>query len=261
MKRGFLAFVLTALSTVYLYSAEITIKGVYQGENIFINNPFAATGVGFCVYEVDVNGMITTDEIASSAFEINLGVYNFNLGDEISIDIKYKDGCKPMVLNTEVIYPKATFQLLNIDITDNKIVWNTSNEMGKLPFVIEQFKWNKWIKVGIINGKGGKGPNNYSAPVRLNSGMNKFRVKQTDARGTKKMTKDIERSNPAKAITFSPLKVDDEIKFSAETMFEIYDEFGAIVFKGFSDKINCSNIKKGKYYLNYDNTMGEFIKK
>ncbi len=261
MKKVYLTLLFATISAIHLYSAEITIKGIYQGENIFVNNPFAPTGVGFCVFEVDVNGMTTTDEIASSAFEINLGVYNFKLGDDITIDIKYKDGCKPMVLNPEVIYPKASFQLLTIDIVNNKIVWTTSNELGKLPYVVEQYKWNKWIKVGIINGLGGKGTNSYSAPIRLNSGPNKFRIKQTDVQGNKKMTKEIDQNNPIPAITFSPIKVEDEIKFSSETMFEIYDEFGAIVFKGFSDKINCSNLKKGKYYLNYDSKMGEFTKK
>lgn len=205
--------------------------------------------------------MTSTDEIASSAFEINLAVYNFKVGDELTIDIKYKNGCKPMVLNPEVIYPKASFQLTNLDVTSNKIIWSTTNEIGKLPFIIEQYRWNKWIKVGFVNGKGGAGPNNYSAVVRLNSGKNRFRLKQTDMQGNKKLSKEIEYSNPIPAVTFSPNKVDSEITFSAETMYEIYDEFGAIVVKGFSNKINCGNLKKGKYYLNYDNKMEEFTKK
>lgn len=261
MKKGLLTLVVILTSALNLYSAEITIKGIYQGQNLFVNNPFAPSGVGFCVFEVTVNGMTTTDEIASSAFEINLGVYNFKLGDDVSIDIKYKDGCKPMIINPEVVYPKASFQLINLDITNDKLVWSTANELGKLPFIVEQYKWNKWIKVGIINGKGGKGPNSYTAPIRLNSGANRFRIKQTDVQGNKKLSKEIERNNPIKAITFTPEKVDDEIVFSGETMYEIYDEFGSIVFKGFSTKINCANLKKGKYYLNYDNTMGEFVKK
>ena len=56
MKRGVLALILVAISSISLFSAEITIRGIYQGENIFVNNPIAPSGVGFCVYEVDVNG-------------------------------------------------------------------------------------------------------------------------------------------------------------------------------------------------------------
>ena len=70
----------------------------------------------------------------------------------------------------------------------------------------------------------------------------------------------------AAEVTFSPAKVSKEIGFFAgttpvETMFEIYDQFGNIVKKGFASTVDASNLAKGAYYLNYDNKMGEFIKK
>ncbi len=135
------------------------------------------------------------------------------------------------------IHDNACFQLTNLDVTSNKIIWSTTNEIGKLPFIIEQYRWNKWIKVGFVNGKGGAGPNNYSAVVRLNSGKNRFRLKQTDMQGNKKLSKEIEYTNPIPAVTFSPNKVDSEITFSAETMYEIYDEFGAIVVNPENGKV------------------------
>ena len=44
-------------------------------------------------------------------------------------------------------------------------------------------------------------------------------------------------------------------------MFEVYDIHGNIVKKGFSSTIDASNLKKGIYYLNYDNSTVEFMKK
>ena len=44
-------------------------------------------------------------------------------------------------------------------------------------------------------------------------------------------------------------------------MFEIYDQFGNIVKRGFAKNVDVSNLPKGAYYLNYDNKMGEFLKK
>jgi hypothetical protein len=67
-------------------------------------------------------------------------------------------------------------------------------------------------------------------------------------------------------VVFAPQKVSKEINFacsdkSSETMFEIYDQYGNIVKRGYGNKIDCSNLPKGGYFLNYDNKMGEFIKK
>ncbi len=62
------------------------------------------------------------------------------------------------------------------------------------------------------------------------------------------------------------MKAKTEILFMAndkpvETMYEIYDQYGNIVKKGYGSKIDVSNLPKGGYFLNYDNKMGEFIKK
>ena len=71
-----IATALAMLASEQAASAEeLVVKGTYQGENIYVKNPFAPSGVGFCAYEVTVNGTITTDEINSSAFEIDLSIY------------------------------------------------------------------------------------------------------------------------------------------------------------------------------------------
>jgi len=57
------------------------------------------------------------------------------------------------------------------------------------------------------------------------------------------------------------VKVKDDIDFTSETMFEIYDSYGNIVKKGFASKVDASNLSKGIYYLNYDNKTDKFVKK
>ena len=44
-------------------------------------------------------------------------------------------------------------------------------------------------------------------------------------------------------------------------MYEIYDQYGNVVKKGFGSSIDVSNLPKGGYFLNYDKNMAEFIKK
>src|SRR5687767_7570800 len=84
----------------------IVLEGNYQGKTLYVQNPFGPGGVGFCVTEVKVNGNITTDETNSSAFEIDLKAQKLNPGDKIEVKIFHKDGCKPKVLNPEVLKPK-----------------------------------------------------------------------------------------------------------------------------------------------------------
>ena len=78
------------LGIVFTASAgNIIIEGNYQGKNIYVQNPFAGTGVGFCVQKVEVNGQVTTDEINSSAFEIDFNNYQFKIGDKSKTSARY----------------------------------------------------------------------------------------------------------------------------------------------------------------------------
>ena len=154
MKRNLLLFFATILTVFNAAAGEMELKGTFQGENLYVKNPFAASGVGFCVYEVTVNGRTTTDEINSSAFEIDLGVFQFEIGQAISVAIKYKEECQPKVLNPEALNSKATFEINSLSISGEDLTWTTTKESGSLPFIIEQYRWNKWVKVGETEGKG-----------------------------------------------------------------------------------------------------------
>ena len=120
-------------------AGTLVLEGNYQGKNLFIQNPFSEAGVGFCVYEVTVNDQIATDEINSSAFEVDMSNFGLKLGDKVSVKIKHKDGCTPLVLNPEVLKPKSTFDIVKQQVAaDGTYSWVTSNETGELPFLVEQ---------------------------------------------------------------------------------------------------------------------------
>ncbi|MBI2967489.1 MAG: hypothetical protein HYY40_06725 [Bacteroidetes bacterium] len=241
---------------------QIVLQGNYQGKNLYVQNPFAGSGVGFCTIEVTVNGNVTTDEIASSAFEIDFTPFQLELGAKVEVVIKHKDDCVPKVLNPEVLKPKSTFEVVAIEVTkDGVLDWTTNGETGQLPYIIEQFRWNKWVKVGEVEGKGAKGTNHYSFKVVPHSGENKFRIKQVDFSRQPRYSQVVKYRSMDPPVTFAPQKVSDKITFSAETMYEIYDAYGNIVKKGFGKDVDCANLKRGAYFLNYDNEMGKFIKK
>jgi hypothetical protein len=149
-------------------------------------------------------------------------------------------------------------------IVDNKngiLKWTTSGEKGALPFQVEQYKWKKWVSVGTVDGKGTNGPNNYSIEITTHSGMNKFRVKQVDFSEKPRYSPEVTYRSLEPEVTFSPEKPKNEIKFSAVTSYEIYDYYGRLITKGRGSLIDITKLKKGDYFLNYDNSMGQFSKK
>lgn len=249
-------------SLSFMQAGTIILEGNYQGKNLYVQNPFSGTGVGFCTFEVKVNGNVTTDEINSSAFEIDLANFQMQVGDKLVIAIKHKDDCRPKVLNPEVLKSKSTFEIVDIKVSNGGLLdWSTKNESGKLPFMVEQFRWNKWIKIGEVEGKGTAVTNAYQFQVIPHSGENMFRVKQVDYSNEPNISKTARFRSVAEEVKLKSAKTSKMLEFTAETMYEIYDSYGNIVKKGFAATVDCENLKKGVYYVNYDNKTEEFIKK
>ncbi|MFB6307236.1 MAG: hypothetical protein ABEH43_09670 [Flavobacteriales bacterium] len=263
MKRALVFLICLSFFTLRSFGGVLVFEGNYQGKNLYVQNPFTKAGVGFCAYEVLVNDKVTTDETNSSAFEIDLSVHDLEIGEKITVKVKYTDDCTPKVLNPEVLKPKSTFETIDIKVTDDRILkWTTKGETGELPYIIEQKRWNKWVRVGEVQGKGTPEKHEYSFKIQPHSGENIFRVKQVDYTGRPRVSPTAKYRDPSmKELTFSPKKVSDKIMISGETLYEIYDQYGNIVKKGFDDTINVENLDKGLYYLNFDNKYKEFVKK
>jgi hypothetical protein len=247
------------------FAGVITLEGNYQGKNLYIQNPFASSGVGFCTYEVQINGQTTTDEIQSSAFEIDFSFFQLPLGAKVEVKIKHKDECKPKVLNPEVLKPMSTFELENMKISPNGTLNATvKGEVGKLTFYVEQFRWNKWVNVGEFEGKGTPQSNDYTYNITtIHSGENRFRLKQVDGTGKPRYSMESKFRSPLPEVTVTPTdgkKADAEIKFSDKTMYEIFNSFGNIVDKGIAQSVNVSKLEKGTYYVNFDNKTSSFKK-
>ena len=271
--KKFILYFLFCFAGINFTNAQggvIILEGNYQGKNLYVQNPFGSGGVGFCVTEVKVNGNITTDEIPSSAFEIDMKPHKLNIGDKVEVKIFHKEDCKPKVLNPEVLKPKSTYEVVSMTADkDGNIKWTTKSETGKLAFAVEQFRWNKWVKVGEVDGVGTPTSNEYSFKVVPHSGKNQVRVRQTDYSGQPRLSKPTEYMSDLPEIDFAPIKASKDVTFfqkgksdkQIETMYEIYDQYGNIIKKGFGSKLDVSNLPKGAYFLNYDNKMGEFVKK
>jgi hypothetical protein len=268
---GILSLVLTFFSGVSAEN-EIVLEGTYQGENLYVQNPFASSGVGFCVTNVLINGQQSIDEINSSAFEIDFSSYQLTKGSSVEIKIEYKEDCSPRVLNPDVLKPSSTFTIANMSVTpDGSFSFSTTNESGQLPFVIEQKRWNKWITLATVEGKGSTEINNYSIKLNPHSGRNVFRIKQTDftRKSRYSQEKKLIRSSVKEVFIANEnlLKIEDLVSFKdgsgneVSTLYEVYsNKTGALVKKGFGANVNVSELSKGDYFVMYDNKMGQIKK-
>lgn len=253
---------LLVLGAVFLFltgaaRAEVVVlNGVYQGKDLYIKNPVTQSGVGFCIFEVLVNGQVTSDEVNSPSFAIDLGAFGFKVGTPIEITLRCKEACDVKIINPEAIYPTSTFEAPDILLgRDGLLSWRTTGEMAALAFSVEQFKWNRWVKVGEVQGKGGGAENAYSFSTYMHSGPNVFRVSQLDHKGSRYSPEVRETSNKQVVTILNP-KITKTIDFSAETDYEIYSEFGALIKAGRGTTVDVSRLNKGRYYINFDNKAG-----
>lgn len=249
-----------ALGTVaYANSATLIIEGKYQNKNLYVLNSFGSSGVGFCAREIKVNGSITTDETNSSSFEIDLAALKLKFGENVVIEIDHSEGCTPKILNLEDLKPKPTFEIMTMNVSSAGLLkWSANNETGSLPYVIEQFKWNKWIPVGEVQGIGTPENHEYSFQLSMHSGENKYRVKQKGLNSVSRYSQEVTAKSVVDKPSFTIRKNNSGIDFSQDTGYEMYDAYGVIVKRGFGKQVDIDNLPKGKYYLCYDNVTTEF---
>lgn len=264
MRNFALLVVLVLLSMSSM--AALSVEGTYQGKNLYVQNPLDDEGFGYCGTKVTVNGDIMPGGTNMGAFEIDFSLFNIEIGEPVFIVIEHHDGCKPKILNPEVLLPRSTFDVKSIEVTKEGLLkWTTTGEQGKLPFFVEQYRWNKWVVVGEVEGKGSGGENEYTYEVTPHSGENTVRIVQVDHSGTKRPSEEAKFESDVQKVSKTPAKVRGEIKFIAngaevETRYEIYDAYGNIVKKGVGARVNCQNLLRGVYYINFDNVNEKFIK-
>lgn len=267
MKWYSLVFVFFSLflSSPFL-AGKLSLEGKFQGKNIFIYNPNDGSGFGFCITKIYVNGDIMPVSLNSSSITVNLSALKMTVGEPVFLVIHHGDDCLPKILNPEVLLPKSTFVVTSISASaSGDLSWSTSGETGKLNYIIEQYKWDKWVSVGEVQGEGDAGVNAYTFKLTPHSGKNEVRVSQIDNTLSKRSSKSVFFNSTVGKVIKSPTKVKDFISLKSngvevESYYEVFDAYGNILKSGKGSKIDCRKLVNGLYYLNFDNTTEKFIK-
>ncbi len=263
-------FVLTVLFLGVSFNshANFSIEGHYQGKKLYVQSPANEDGFGFCINKVTLNGDVIPVDIYASAFQIDLSEYDIEIGQEVIIVFEHDEGCRPKLLNPEVLRPASTFVLQEIACTpDGVLTWSTTDESGKLNYLIEQYKWNKWVVIGEVSGTGLPELSNYTFNVLPHSGENTIRVSQIDNTSKKRVSQSVTfNSKVSGEPKLNVIKDTKVIEFlvdgkTAKTKYEIFDAYGNIVKKGFNSSVSYANLQPGVYHINYDNKNDRIIVK
>lgn len=247
-----------------VFADEMVLKGVYQGKDLYILNPMLDEGVEYCAYEVLINDSKFQDVINSSAFRISLDFAGLQFGQEYEVKIMHHENCTPKLVNPEVLKPLCTYSIISNNMGyDNILKFSTDKESGQLTFYVEEYRWGKWLEIGRIPGEGGPGTRSYSQKVYPYNGENRYRVYQIDHLNRKFYSDEfifnIEKEPIV--ITSKLTKVAKEITLSSYTYYVVINEFGEELISGIGDVVDVSSLKKGEYFLNFENEYKVFTKK
>ncbi len=228
------------------------LEGTYQGKNIFVENPFSGDGDSFCVIKIEVNGEIYKPAKSSAAFEIDLTIFELKKGDPIFIRFTHKEDCSPRVLNIDALSDQS-LRINSGSLKDGIMKWKNEFE-DNYAHRVEQYRWNKWMKVDVtINTPGEDGY--YSADLNgdLHSGVNTFRVVAENPIGMKAYSSNFTMQGSETPVTWKLINGNEEIEFTEETSWELYDEEGNLLDSGRGTNIKVQSAFGTVFYLKFDN--------
>jgi hypothetical protein len=255
---------LTLFSIVFLFPAlavEKVLDGFFQGENLYVYNPMDESGTDFCVTKVTVNDKDANCIVNSNAFVIDLKQFGLNKGEAIVIVMHHKEGCDPKILNQETLKPQSTFTITSINVNvQGTLQWTTIEEQGKIPFLVEQFRWGKWVELGVVEGIGSTRINEYhfilnnNDKLKPHSDINTYRVRQVDFKGKSRMSLQTKFRSSVSPVTMVFDSKAKTVTFSGKTSYEVLNAAADVLLSGYAESIDLSSLGKGEFFVNFDNS-------
>lgn len=242
-----------------LQAGVVVLTGLYQGKDIYVQNPLSENQKDYCTKEVFLNDVKVLTNIKSSVFEVKLA--KLNLGDSVNIRIVHTNGCQPKILNPHVIKVNSAFKFLAFTVDEKKLVWETRGEKATGKVFVEQYLNNAWSVVVELPAKGSSTHNAYTQNELHCSGRNKYRIKYEERDGLTFYSTVVEYASNKPPVSFYPKRVTSIVKFSREISYEVIDNLGNSVKKGYGAEVDMSDLKEGLYYLNFDNKREKVLKK
>lgn len=258
--------IIACFSASNAFASELTFEGVFYEQNAYIKNPLCGQENNFCVKEIIVNGTKVNADLNTGLITIEMSALGLKSGDSFKMVIRHTDECEPEIVNPMAFKTSPTFEFVSAEIVvaDDKseLRFVIKEETAPLPFYVEHYRNNQWMKVGVVIGQGGKAEKTYTMPFSSLVGENKLRIYQKNENGIKTREKEFTVKSPKQAdvkIEKIVLKGHKEIRFTGVTEYFVVDlKSGVTNLNGVAKKVDISSLQKGKYLVAYDNFSKKF---
>lgn len=261
-----------AVCAVLIYSelqaGEILIAGIYQGKNLFVQNPLSPDGKTYCANEVYVNDEKVMSNIKLGAFEIDLS--DLEIDGPVTIRITHKDGCAPKLINPQAIRPSGDFQITDVYASDSTITWLSLGETATFVYYVEGLSNGNWIVLKKMNAKG-EGKTSYAVAIEAPGTENKYRIKAQNNNTHRMFYSRVFGyvAEPAvidtvavQPVTFRMKSPQNQLALSRESDYEILNAARKPVAKGKGQTVSIAKLKPGVYYLKTGSQPAQkFVKK
>lgn len=236
----------------------LTFEGINYEKKLYFVNP-SIPDQGYSMQEVKINGKEVYDELRSNTVTIHPGRSNVDYKDSMQIRVFYVKDYKPKLLNPENLLPPDNFKFTYIRIRDGKLIWRTEGAQGQKPFIVEQYRWNRWIKATEIPVSDSIRHGSYEYEITPHHGKNRYRIVKLNTHNEKVISRKArvsEYSIPKVKIIYNDVK--DMLVLSSKTLYEIYDEDWTLIREGYGRYVDVSGMAPGKYNINFGNRSGIF---
>ena len=267
MFRRFFALVIVCVSAYGVFAANLEFKGVYYEQDLYIKNPMLSSG--HSINGITVNGKQVNTNLNSGLVVVKFAENGLKSGDEFTLNISYSDGEQPIVINKKAFAPASTFVLVSakIELEGNatNLYFTIKDESSSMPFYIDHFRANKWVRIGAVIGKGGMEEKTYMLPMSSLPGENKLKIYQINDDDTQRSS-EVTVVSPKKEIVelkkIVQKKNVKEIIFTGTTEYIIVDKkYGNTKLRGVGSTVDISSLPKGKYFVSYEEKYKKFKRK
>ncbi len=238
---------------------QLSLKGVYRGRDLYIQNPFNSDKNSFCVQSVVINGTTVISSPNSSALTVDLS--NFQLNDPVSLLLFHYSECLPKILNPRVLQTGSGFSIVQPMADNSSISWISTGEQDKNGYYkLEKMFLEGWKTIETVKAKGDIDNNQYSIGVVHYAGDNQFRLHYI-TENTSIYSDVFEYYSTSDPISFYPTDdVDELISLSNPTDYQIKGIDGKLYKKGYALDIFVQDLKPGEYILIIENREEPFYK-
>ena len=233
---------------------ETNLAGVFQGETLFIQNPFIKESMSFCIREIRINEKPVAINYDLSA--IKLDFTGYDPFTPVKIKVIHSDTiCRPVIVNPEAVLFHTNFRFSSIQLTDSALVWSTKGEKGRGSFEVEKLSNGFWDRQDLQEGSGQYEGATYTYFPSMGEGANKYRVKYTFPRGSRiayLYSQELELEYYPEKVEFSPKSAKTHLYLSRVSRYEIYDQGSNLVLKGQGKEVDVRVLRKGRYVIYFD---------